>query len=62
MIYRIKLKLNSAVFCYTKNPRGRLADFRFAHPDITTIKKKFLAEISQIFSFRKNSRGRYAPL
>ena len=38
MIYRIKLKLNSAVFCFTKNPRGRLADFRYAHPDITAIK------------------------
>ena len=39
---------NSAVFCYAKNPRGRLAAFRFAHPDITAIIWDFPAKNPQI--------------
>jgi len=35
-------------FFSRKNPRGRLADFRVAHPDITAIKEKILAGFSQI--------------
>jgi len=54
----LKSDFNSA-----KNQRfflSRLAGSR-ATPseDITAIKQKILAGFSQIFSFRKNSRGRY---
>ena len=52
----IKVPSHNSAVCFA-NPRGRLADFRFAHPDITAIIWDFPAKNPKI-SLRETSDNR----
>ena len=57
-MYFIKVtatNIYSAVFP-SENPRGRLADFRFAHPHLTKVMKLRLTGLHPNFYLRKKLR------